>query len=156
VVHLPTPKNPSISTPSISTIFYHHQPQPSPANTRKWRIELLWPLKSINGIKNRKLSALARDFAVSYYQLRRKAQGVSSRIGNQNRPRLLTEAQEQAIMRTIDRLRRYNFKLNGKDIEDCANLLLWRQYERDHPEAKMPKTNQSSHAWLSVRIGRLD
>ena len=43
-------------------------------------------------------------------------------------------------MRTIDHLRRYNIKLNGKDIEDLANLLLWRQYERDHPEAKMLKS----------------
>ena len=76
--------------------------------------------------KNRKLSALARDFAVPYYRLRRRAQGVSSKIGNQNRPRLLTEAQEQAIVRTIDQLRRYNIKLNGKDIEDLANILLWR------------------------------
>ncbi|PKX93524.1 uncharacterized protein P174DRAFT_450534 [Aspergillus novofumigatus IBT 16806] len=70
--------------------------------------------------KNRKLTALARDIA--------------------NRPRLLTEAQKQAIVRTIDHLRRYNIKLNGKGIEDSANLLLWRQYERDHPEAAMPKS----------------
>ena len=90
--------------------------------------------------KNRKISALAREFAVPYHRLRRRAQGLSSKIGNQNRPRLLTEAQEQAIVRTIDHLRRYNIKLNGKDIEDQANLLLWRQYERDHPEAKMPKS----------------
>jgi DDE superfamily endonuclease len=90
--------------------------------------------------KNRKLSALARDFAVPYQRLRRRAQGVSSKIGNQNRPRLLTEAQEQAIVRTIDHLRRYNIKFNGRDIEDFANLLLWREYERDHPEAKIPKS----------------
>jgi hypothetical protein len=38
-------------------------------------------------------------------------------------------------------LRRYNIKLNGKDIEDLANLLLWRQYERDHPDATVPKTS---------------
>ena len=53
---------------------------------------------------------------------------------------MLTEAQEQAIVRNIDHLRQYNIKLNGKDIEDSANLLLWRQYERDHPEAKMLKS----------------
>ena len=76
--------------------------------------------------KNRKLSALARDFDVPYQRLRRRAQGVSSKIGNQNYPRRLTEAQEQAIVRTIDYLRQYNIKLNGKDIEDQANLLLWR------------------------------
>jgi hypothetical protein len=54
---------------------------------------------------------------------------------------LLTEAQETAILRTIDSLSRYNIKLNGKDIEDLANLLLWRQYERDHPDATVPKTS---------------
>ena len=90
--------------------------------------------------KKRKLSALARDFNVSYKRLWRRARGVPSKIGNQNRPRLLTEAQEMAIVRTIDHLRQYNIKLNSKDIEDKANLLLWRQYERDHPEAVMPKS----------------
>lgn len=90
--------------------------------------------------KKRKLSTLARDFNVPFQRLRRRAQGVPSKIGNQNRLRLLTEAQDIAIVRTIDRLRRYNIKLNGKDIEDYANLLLWRQYVRDHPEAVMPKS----------------
>jgi len=123
--------------------------------------------------KNRKLSALARDFAVPYYRLRRRAQGVSSKIGNQNRPRLLTEAQEQAIVRTIDQLRRYNIKLNGKDIEDLANILLWRQFERDYPEAKMPPSNSIlarlanrqdlptglklvNHQWAYTFIRRID
>jgi hypothetical protein len=54
---------------------------------------------------------------------------------------LLTEAQEGDILRTIDSLRRYNIKLNGKDIEDLANLLLWRLYDRDHPDATVPKTS---------------
>jgi hypothetical protein len=53
---------------------------------------------------------------------------------------LLIEAQEGAILRTIDSLRRYNIKLNSKDIEDLANLLLWRQYERDYPDATVLKT----------------
>jgi hypothetical protein len=91
--------------------------------------------------KNQNLSALAREHRVNYQRLRRRSIGLPSKIGNQNRPRLLTGAQEDAIIRTIDSLRRYNIKLNGKDIEDLANLLLWRQYERDHPEATVPKTS---------------
>lgn len=38
-------------------------------------------------------------------------------------------------------MRRYNIKLNDKYIEDLAHLLLWRQYERDHPDATVPKTS---------------
>ncbi|KAJ5364937.1 uncharacterized protein N7496_010650 [Penicillium cataractarum] len=97
-------------------------------------------LEAYSSGRNRNLSALARDYGVSYSRLRRRANGISSKLGNKNRPRLLTEAQEAAIVRVIDSLRRYNIKLNGRDIEDYANLLLWRQYERDHPEATLPKT----------------
>jgi hypothetical protein len=98
-------------------------------------------LKAYQSGKNHNLSALAREYGVSYWRLRRRSQGLPSNIGNQNRPRLLTEAQETAILRTIDSLSRYNIKLNSKDIEDLANLLLWRQYERDHPDATVPKTS---------------
>ncbi len=66
--------------------------------------------------------------------IRRRAQEISSKISNQNHPRLFTKAQEQVIVRTINHLRRYNIKLDGKDIEDFPNLLLWREYERDHPK----------------------
>ncbi|KAJ5150805.1 uncharacterized protein N7482_010057 [Penicillium canariense] len=97
-------------------------------------------LEAYKSDQNRNLSALARDYGVSYWRLQRRAKGISSKIGNQNCPRLLTEAQEGAILRTIDNLRRFNIKFNGRDIEDFANLLLWRQYERDHPEATLPKT----------------
>ncbi|OKP02203.1 hypothetical protein PENSUB_7186 [Penicillium subrubescens] len=76
--------------------------------------------------KNQNLSALTREYRVNYQRLRRRLIGLPSKIGNQNRLRLLTRAQEDAIIRIIDSLRRYNIKLNGKDIEDLANLLLWR------------------------------
>jgi hypothetical protein len=98
-------------------------------------------LEAYRSGKNRNLSALAREYGVPYQRLRRRSLGTPSKIGNQNRPRLLTEAQEGAILSTIDSLSRFNIKLNGKDIEDLANLLLWRQYERDHPDATVPKTS---------------
>lgn len=50
-------------------------------------------------------------------------------------------------MRVIDHLRRYNIKLNSKDIEDFVNLLLWRQYERDYPEAKILKSKSILARW---------
>lgn len=87
------------------------------------------------------ISALSREYGVSYHRLRRRSLGKPFKIGNQNRPRLLTEAQEGAIVRMIDSLRRYNIKLNGKDIKDLANLILWRQYRKDHPDATGSKTS---------------
>jgi hypothetical protein len=133
--NFPTIKNTPIT-------YYFLPPPPTTMASEYQEIEnrISLALEAYQRDKNRKLTALARDFAVPYQRLRRRAQGGSSKIGNQNRPRLLTEAQEQAIVRTIDHLRRYNIKLNGKDIEDFANLLLWRQYVRDHPEAAMPKS----------------
>jgi hypothetical protein len=74
--------------------------------------------------KNQKLAALAREYRVPYYRLRARFHGRPSKIGKQKSLRLLTEAQEGAILRIINSLRRYNIKLNRKDIEDLANLLL--------------------------------
>jgi hypothetical protein len=78
---------------------------------------------------------------VPYYRLRARFYGRPSKIGKQKSLRLLTEAQEGAILRIIDSLRCYNIKLNRKDIEDLANLLLWRQYERDYPDTTVLKTS---------------
>jgi hypothetical protein len=95
-----------------------------------------------NSGQNHNLSALAHDYVVSHWRLRRGANSSSSRIDNHNRPRLPTEVQEGTISRTINNLRRLNIKLNDRDIEDFANLLLWRQYKRDHPEVAVSKTHQ--------------
>jgi hypothetical protein len=42
--------------------------------------------------KNQNLSALAREYRVNYQRLRRRSIGLPSKIGNQNRLRLLTRA----------------------------------------------------------------
>ena len=90
--------------------------------------EAIWKAKRV---KRPNIAALAREFCVPVSRLRARFQGTPSKKGNSNAKKTLDDAQEAALERWIERLDGLNIHPDPPDINEMANLILFRQFESD-------------------------
>lgn len=106
--------------------------------------EAMWKAKRV---KRPNMAALAREFCVPVSRLRARFQGTPSKKGNSNAKKTLDDAQEAALGRWIERLDDLNIHPDPPDINEMANLILFRQFESDmHTRISAHKDAYDSNA----------
>lgn len=122
-----------IITPGLIIIFY----QPSlfyiylptttmPKNSNEMEDRFSVALRVYHERKKPKLAPLAREFGVSYQQLRGRVRGRKYRSVRSGPNKALDNAQEQALIAWIGILDDANILPTLQDIESCANEILAR------------------------------
>lgn len=81
-----------------------------------------------------KIATVARDFGVPHGRLLQRLNGIPAKKGRPGTSFRLTEAEEMAICRYIDRLDNINLSVRPEFIEDVANVIL---------KARAPKAEQT-------------
>lgn len=70
------------------------------------------------------ISSIAREFQVPYQRLRHRLQGIKAQKGLPGQHHKLSDAQETALCRYIDRLDRINLSIQNELVRDAANHIL--------------------------------
>ena len=97
-----------------------------PKNSKETEDRLSVALRVYHERKKPKIAPLAREFGVSYQQLRGRVRGRKSRSERSGPNKALDNAQEQALIAWIGILDDANISPTPKDIESCANEILAR------------------------------
>jgi hypothetical protein len=93
-------------------------------------------------VKKPNISALAREFDVSYYQLRNRIHGRIARNSRTPTHKTLDNSQEKAVIRWIRLLDNLHAPPTIRMIEQCANQILRRNWDENAGDA--PRV---SHNW---------
>ena len=97
-----------------------------PENSKETEDRLSVALRVYHERKEPKIAPLAREFGVSYQQLRGRVRGRKSRSERSGPNKALDNAQEQALIAWIGILDDANISPTPKDSESCANEILAR------------------------------
>ena len=97
-----------------------------PENSSEIEDRLSEALHAYHERKKPKIAPLAREFGVSYQQLRGRVRGRKSRSARSGPNKALDNAQEQALIAWIGILDDANIPPTPQDIESCVNEILAR------------------------------
>ena len=100
--------------------------------------------------ENPKITNIAREFQVPYASLRRRVQGVPSRLQQKPVNYTLNKHQEMALQNWIHQLDKSGCPPTAQQVEKCANSFL----ERSHsdPQTPPPKVGQNWAYWFIQRL----
>jgi len=93
-------------------------------------------IQYMDGFPDAKITAVAKDFGVSRWSLRRRLEGVGPKKGSKKGNTKLTKAEEGAVCAYIERLDRINLAVQPSFVQEAANYIL----KARAPKGQEPET----------------
>ena len=93
-------------------------------------------IQYMNDFPDTKITAVAKEFGVSRWSLRRRLEGVGPKKGSRKGNTKLTKAEEGAVCAYIERLDRINLAVQPSFVQEAANYIL----KARAPKSQEPET----------------
>lgn len=121
-----------------------------PDDAKSIEIRIQNAIDTLQRDKSRKISDLAKEFAIPYHRLYSRLNGKKTRVQNCWASRALTKPQEEAVKQWLDQLDKAGQAPNAERIQICANSILRRQHS--NPQTSPPTV---SKMWAYRFMNRL-